>query len=87
MHARAMKQCLAAAIIGLMAVIPPAWAQKSPDETGPSNRFTAAPDSGVVKPPPGEDPGLRKPPPANGSTIKVIPPPGTPGNRPDIVPK
>ncbi len=80
MRARAIKQCLAVAIIGLAAAITPARAQKSPDETGASN-------SGVVKPPPGEDPGLRKPPPANGSTIKVIPPPGTPGNRPDIVPK
>jgi len=80
MHARAMNQCLAMAILGLAAAIQPAWAQQSPDATGASN-------SGVVKPPPDQDPGLRKPPPANGSTIKVIPPPGTPGNQPDIVPK
>jgi hypothetical protein len=80
MHARAMKQCLAVTIIGLVAAMPPAWAQKSPDESG-------ARQSGVVKPPPDEDPGLRKPPPANGSIINVIPPPGTPGNRPDVVPK
>jgi len=80
MRARAIKQCLAVAIIGLAATIPPAWAQKSPDDAGTRN-------TGVVKPPPAEDPGLRKPPPANGSTIKVIPPPGTPGNQPDIVPK
>jgi hypothetical protein len=80
MHARTLKPCLAMVIIGLAAAIPPAWAQQRPDATGASN-------SGVVKPPPDQDPGLRKPPPANGSTIKVIPPPGTPGNRPDIVPK
>jgi hypothetical protein len=80
MHARAMKQCLAVAIIGLVSAISPAWARTGPNETGASN-------SGVVKPPPDEDPGLRKPPPANGSTIKVIPPPGTPGNQPDVVPK
>jgi len=87
MRARAIKQGLAVAIIGLAATMPAARAQISPNETGPSDRFTAAPDSGVIKPPPGEDPGLRKPPPANGGTIKVIPPPGTPGNQPDVVPK
>ncbi len=79
----------AAAVLAVIAgVAPAARAQNSPDETAPSNRMTAAPDrGGVIKPPPGEDRGLRKPPPANGSTITVIPPPGTAGNQPDVVPK
>jgi hypothetical protein len=62
-------------------------AQTSPQETSPGSRFTATPDSGVIKPPPTEDSGLRKPPPADGSTIKVIPPPGTPGSGQNVVPK
>ncbi len=69
----------AAAVLAVIAgAAPAAWAQKTPEET---------PDRGVIKPPAGEDRGLRKPPPANGSTITVIPPPGTAGNQPNVVPK
>jgi hypothetical protein len=75
---------VAATLLGMPVA---AWAQKSPDAPVPGSRFTAAPEGGVIKPPAVEDPGLRKPPPADGSTIKVIPPPGTPGGAQNVVPK
>jgi hypothetical protein len=43
------------------------------------------PQHGVVRPP-NTDPGIAVPPPHNG-TATVIPPPGTPGNNPTLVPK
>ena len=43
---------------------------------------------GVIHPPAGLDPALTQTPPAIGhGSMPVIPPPGTPGGRPDINPK
>ncbi len=41
---------------------------------------------GVICPPAGIDPGISAPP-VGGSVMPVIPPPGTPGGDPNIVPK
>ena len=41
---------------------------------------------GVICPPAGVDPGLAVPPVGGGRT-PVIPPPGTPGGNPNVVPK
>ena len=45
-----------------------------------------AQSKGVICPPADIDPGMRQPPP-EGGTMKVIPPPGSPGGNPAIVPK
>ncbi len=45
-----------------------------------------ADSKGVICPPAGVDPGMRQPPP-DGGTIRVIPPPGSPGGNPAIQPK
>ena len=42
---------------------------------------------GVIRPPAGIDPGLTQSPPASGSSMPVIPPPGTPGGKPEANPK
>jgi len=44
---------------------------------------------GVIRPPEGAAPDMRVPPkdPGAGSTMPVIPPPGTPGGNPDVRPK
>jgi hypothetical protein len=43
---------------------------------------------GVIKPPPGIDPGIKVPAPEpNPGTTIVIPPPGTPGGDPTVIPK
>ena len=42
---------------------------------------------GVICPPAGIDPGLAATPPPGGAKITVIPPPGTPGGDPKVVPK
>jgi hypothetical protein len=44
---------------------------------------------GVIRPPEGVAPDMRVPPkdPAAGSTMPVIPPPGTPGGDPTLQPK
>ena len=41
---------------------------------------------GVICPPAGIDPGISAPP-VGGGVMPVIPPPGTPGGDPNIVPK
>jgi hypothetical protein len=41
---------------------------------------------GVICPPAGVDPGIAKPP-VGGDRMPVIPPPGTPGGNPNIIPK
>jgi len=43
-------------------------------------------NKGVICPPAGVDPGLAVPPVGGGRT-PVIPPPGTPGGNPNVVPK
>jgi hypothetical protein len=45
-----------------------------------------AESKGVICPPAGVDPGIGRPPP-EGGTIKVVPPPGSPGGNPTIQPK
>ena len=42
---------------------------------------------GVIRPAPGVDPKMEKPPPDTGSQMPVIPPPGSPGGDPKIIPK
>ena len=42
--------------------------------------------SGVIHPDGGVDPAMQKVPPSTGKT-PVVPPPGTPGGQPDVVPK
>jgi hypothetical protein len=41
---------------------------------------------GIICPPAGVDPGIAAPP-AGGGRTPVIPPPGTPGGDPNIIPK
>lgn len=41
---------------------------------------------GVICPPAGVDPGMQQRP-AEGGTLKVIPPPGSPGGNPSVQPK
>jgi hypothetical protein len=45
-----------------------------------------AQSKGVICPPAGVDPGIAAPP-AGGGRTPVIPPPGTPGGDPNIIPK
>jgi len=45
-----------------------------------------AQSNGVICPPPGVDPEIHEPTPPGGS-IKVIPPPGSPGGNPNMQPK
>ena len=42
---------------------------------------------GVITPPAGVDPEIKQTPPATGSTMPIIPPPGTPGGNPTVKPK
>jgi hypothetical protein len=42
---------------------------------------------GVITPPAGIDPEIKQTPPAAGSTMPIIPPPGTPGGNPAVKPK
>jgi hypothetical protein len=42
---------------------------------------------GVIAPPAGIDPEIKQTAPATGSTMPIIPPPGTPGGNPAIKPK
>ena len=74
---------LAAATGTVLAQVP------SPKPAVPAPRadpdMVTRPQPGVVRPPV-TDPGMAVPPPRNG-TATVIPPPGTPGNNPAIIPK
>jgi hypothetical protein len=42
---------------------------------------------GVICPPKGVDPGIIEKPPPGNAPMPIIPPPGTPGGRPDAQPK
>ena len=42
---------------------------------------------GVITPPTGIDPEIKQTPPPSGSTMPIIPPPGTPGGNPAVKPK
>jgi hypothetical protein len=65
-----------------------ATATATPGETtGSANLSDALSRSkGVICPPAGIDPGISAPP-LGGGVTPVIPPPGTPGGDPSIVPK
>jgi hypothetical protein len=58
--------------------VPPASGSSSSD----LNR-----SGGVITPPAGIDPEIKQSPPATGSTMPIIPPPGTPGGNPAVKPK
>lgn len=45
-----------------------------------------ASSNGVICPPAGVDPNIHRAPPQDGA-IKVVPPPGSPGENPDVQPK
>lgn len=88
--------CLvAAAVLGFGAV---AIAAEEPSSQTPGTGQTAPPASGslssdlsrsggVITPPTGVDPEIKQTPPPTGSTMPVIPPPGTPGGNPAVKPK
>ena len=59
-------------------VVPPASGTLSSD----LNR-----SGGVITPPTGIDPEIKQTPPPTGSTMPIIPPPGTPGGNPAVKPK
>jgi hypothetical protein len=64
---------------------PPAEAQRpvQPPPTG-----TGSQETGVIRPPAGVDPGMTKPAPnPQAFPMPVVPPPGTPGGNPQVVPK
>lgn len=52
----------------------------------PNLSDTLADSKGVICPPAGVDPEMHVPPPGGGE-LKVIPPPGSPGGNPNVVPK
>jgi hypothetical protein len=60
---------------------------RSPEITGSRSLSEQLSESkGVICPPAGVDPGISVPPVGGGRT-PVIPPPGTPGGDPNVVPK
>ena len=60
---------------------------RSPETTGSRSLSEQLSESkGVICPPAGVDPGISVPPVGGGRT-PVIPPPGTPGGDPNVVPK
>ena len=62
-------------------------AARSPDTTGSSLSERLSRQEGTLQPPQ-VDPGIRVPAPSESrSSIPVIPPPGTPGGDPKVVPK
>jgi hypothetical protein len=58
--------------------VPPASGTQSSD----LNR-----SGGIITPPADVDPGIKQAPPPTGSTMPIIPPPGTPGGNPTVKPK
>jgi hypothetical protein len=69
---------------------PPGVASPAPQGNattgGPSLSEQLSQSKGVICPPAGIDPGLDQTPPGGGRT-PVIPPPGSPGGNPNVVPK
>lgn len=83
-----IKHALLATVV--LTAAAPAMAQGTPPKpTVPAPHadpgIMATPTPGVV-PAPKADPGITVPPPQSGKGT-VIPPPGTPGNNPALVPK
>jgi hypothetical protein len=78
----------------LTAVPPAAECQRgltspaAPEETSGSANLSdeLSRSKGVICPPAGIDPGISAPP-VGGGVTPVIPPPGTPGGDPSIIPK
>jgi hypothetical protein len=68
---------------------PPIGASKPAPTTGqaPPLSDQLAQGNGVLCPPKGIDPEIIEPAPNVGSTMPVIPPPGTPGGNPTVQPK
>lgn len=68
---------------------PPGAGANPPAVGRDSNRTLSdqlADSKGVICPPAGVDPGMQQRP-AEGGTMKVIPPPGSPGGNPSVQPK
>jgi hypothetical protein len=58
----------------------------STGSSNPSDNLSRS--GGVIQPPAVTDPGMARPAPNPGAqSTPVIPPPGSPGNNPDVVPK
>ena len=71
------------------AACPPGTGSNAPTvgkDQGRSLSDQLAQSKGVICPPAGVDPEMRQTPP-EGGTLKVIPPPGTPGGNPRVDPK
>ena len=68
---------------------PPGAGAQAPSVGDNSSRNLSerlASSKGVICPPAGVDPGLQQKPP-EGGTLKVVPPPGSPGGDPKVQPK
>jgi len=66
---------------------PPEQTDKRPVSPPPA-AGTGSQQSGVIRPPTGVDPGMTKPAPdAKDFPMPVVPPPGTPGGNPRVLPK
>jgi hypothetical protein len=91
--------CLVAAVVlGFGAVTTAAEEPSGRPGAGQPTTPTAPPASGtsssnlsrsggVIAPPAGIDPEIKQTPPATGSTMPILPPPGTPGGNPAVKPK
>jgi hypothetical protein len=71
-------------------VAPPKGPSPPPERVAPSNEDSSdrlSQHKGTITPPK-VDPGMQVNPPKNsGATMPVIPPPGSPGGNPSVVPK
>jgi hypothetical protein len=71
-------------------VAPPNAASPPPEKIAPANRDMSSrlsQQKGMINPP-NVDPGMTVSPPAHGAGVTpVIPPPGSPGGNPSVVPK
>jgi hypothetical protein len=67
----------------------PAAPQEGRVPAGPPGTLsdTLSRSGGVLTPPPTGDTEMAKPTPPTGSAMPVIPPPGTPGGDPRVIPK
>lgn len=87
-----------AAVLGFGAFVAAAGEPRGRPEAGQPTTPAVPPASGtlssdlnrsggVITPPAGIDPEIKQSPPATGSTMPIIPPPGTPGGNPTVKPK
>jgi len=86
-----------AIILGLLAGAPISG-KASQAGSGPSNNEPSPKDAdtlsrkldnsnGVISPPPQVDPGMSVQPPSDAGSMRVIPPPGSPGRNSNVQPK